>query len=80
MVYKCDESACPGSGVTSYSLSVQEVAGGPVVTAPACASKGVLGSGENFCLDYRSSKRDNASDLNLVLLFREDPRVTIPAG
>ena len=80
MVYKCDKTACPGSGVTSYSLNVQAVANGPVVTAPPCPSKGVLGLAQDFCVDYRASKRDNASDLNLVLLFVEDPRVTIPAG
>ena len=80
MVYKCDKTACQGSGVTSYSLKVQAVAGAPAETAPACPSKGVLGDGQQFCLDYRASKRDNASDLNLVLLFVEDPRVTIPAG
>jgi hypothetical protein len=80
MVYKCDKTACAGGGVTSYSLNVQAVANGPVVTAPSCPSKGVIGPGQDFCVDYRASKRDNASDLNLVLLFFEDPRVTIPAG
>jgi hypothetical protein len=48
--------------------------------APACPSKGVIGEGQPHCVDYRASKRDNAGDLNLVLLFFEDPRVTIPAG
>jgi hypothetical protein len=80
LVYKCDKTACAGGGVSSYSLNVQVVANGPVVTAPPCPSKGVIGTGQQFCVDYRASKRDNASDLNLVLLFFEDPRVTIPAG
>ena len=80
LVYKCDKTACPGSGVTSYRLNVQLAYGGPVETAPPCPSKGTLGPDQKFCLDYRASKRDNASDLNLVLNFDEDARVTIPAG
>ena len=31
-----------------------------------------------YCVDYRQSKRDNAGDLHLYLLFTQDARGSMP--
>jgi hypothetical protein len=47
------------------------------VTTPTCPAQGVIGADQEFCTDTVSSRRDNAGDLRLVVLFLEDVRGTI---
>jgi hypothetical protein len=80
LVMKCDKSLCGGGGVPSFGLLVDlTYAGAPTTTAaPPCPDKGVLGSGQDFCVDYVQSTRSNAGDLFLYLLFDQDARVRFP--
>lgn len=76
LVVKCDKSACPGGGVPSYSVLINLDPNGPLSSAPACTSKGVVDPGLSYCVDYVQSKRDNAGDLLLYLLFTQDARIS----
>jgi hypothetical protein len=88
LIVKCDKTACPGSGVPSYHLLVNLAPQGSLVDptttdgfAPACTDKGVvdpLPNPHTYCVDYRQSKRDNAGDLYLFLLFAQDARAGMP--
>ncbi|MGY2874245.1 hypothetical protein ACVW00_001435 [Marmoricola sp. URHA0025 HA25] len=69
-VAKCDKTLCPGKGVKTYSVKVQLKPGDPVVVSPACLSKGVIASTQEFCTDYVQSSRNGAGD---VLLYVELP-------
>ena len=47
---------------------------GPLTkVAPPCPEKGVLGEGQEACVDYKSSKRRDG-DLYLPVLFNVDAR------
>jgi hypothetical protein len=74
VVYRCDKTACPGSGVASYKVLVNLAATGPLVAAPACSAKGVVDANLDYCVDYRQSKRDIAGDTFMYLLFAIDIR------
>jgi len=76
LVVKCDKTLCPGGGVSSYGLQVSLDGDGPLpaTNAPACSSKGVIQSGEEFCVDYVQSKRDGSGDTYLYLLLTRDVR------
>lgn len=88
LIVKCDKTACPGSGVPTYHLLVNLAPHGTLVDpatpdgfAPACTDKGVIDpppSPYTYCVDYRQSKRDNAGDLYLFLLFSLDARAGMP--
>jgi hypothetical protein len=85
LIIKCDKSACPGGGVPSYDVlfSISPDSSVPLSEAPACSSKGVVDEAYmtpdgGYCLDYRQSKRDNAGDLHLYLLFTQDARGSMP--
>lgn len=88
LIVKCDKTACPGSGVPNFHLLVNLAPQGSLVDplqadgfAPSCTTKGVvdpLPSPYTYCVDYRSSKRDNAGDLLLALLFSKDARAGMP--
>ena len=78
LVLKCDKSVCKGGGVSSYLPLIELKATGPLTSAAACASKGVLTAGEaadpGYCVDRVQSKRDGAGDLHLYVLFVRDVR------
>ena len=79
LIYRCDKLLCFGKGVNYYSLKVSFDVSGPLdLVAQPCVTKGVARDayGNDFCLDYRSSHRDNAGDLLLVLLFTHDMRAS----
>jgi hypothetical protein len=78
VVVKCDKSRCGGGGVPGYQLRVSLEGDGPLDegAAPACSSKGVIQAGEEYCVDYVQSKRENAGDLNLFLLLARDARMS----
>lgn len=75
--YRCDKKLCPGKGVSHYTLKISFETSGPLdLVAQPCVKKGVArdAAGNDFCLDYRASHRDNAGDLLLELLFTHDMR------
>jgi hypothetical protein len=85
LILKCDKSACAGGGVPSYYVlfSISPDSSVPLSTAPACSKKGVVDLAYmtpdgGYCVDYRQSKRDNAGDLHLYLLFTQDARGSMP--
>lgn len=76
-IVKCDKSLCPGGGIQTYTLQVSLSGDGalPSSAAPACASKGVVDTGD-FCVDYVQSKRDGSGDTHLYLLLARDARMS----
>jgi len=54
-----------GSGLTEW------------VEAPACPSKGVLGSTQDFCQDFSAGHRDNSGDTWIRLLWKRDIRGSV---
>lgn len=85
LIVKCDKSACPGGGVPSYKVlfSISPDSSVPLSEAPACSSKNVVDEAYmtpdgGYCVDYVQSKRDNAGDLHLYLLFTQDARGSMP--
>ncbi len=72
LLLQCDKSQCAGKGVSSYTAKVSLSAAGPLEVSDPCTAKGVIQSTEEFCTDYVSSKRNNAGDLILVVLFFRD--------
>lgn len=75
LVAKCDKSLCGQGGVKSYDVTVQIRPGDVPATSPACARKGVIDEGLEFCTDYVQSTRDNAGDLQLVVLLAIDAKI-----
>jgi hypothetical protein len=92
LIMKCDKDRCGVGAIKKQTLLVTlspdpSSALGGDVTAPACASKGVVTydatkpySSRNapFCVDYVQSTRDNAGDTILYLLFILDAKVRFP--
>jgi hypothetical protein len=77
LIYRCDKKLCSGKGISTYKLKVTFEATGPLnLTAQPCVSKGVAldASGNDFCVDYVQSHRDNSGDALLYLLFTHDMR------
>jgi hypothetical protein len=78
ILVRCDKTFCKGGGVGSYTIQAtvpwDELNFEPV---PACQIKGQVQAGENYCVDYVQSHRDNAGDLLLYWLVAEDLRGTI---
>ena len=72
LLLQCDKTQCPGKGVSFYEAKATLSATGPLEVSEPCTSKGVIQSTEDFCTDYVSSKRNNAGDLILVVLFFRD--------
>jgi hypothetical protein len=75
VVVKCDKTLCPGKGISTYKVYVELVPGAGATLSPACAVKGVVSPGEQFCTDYVQSKRDGAGDLNLVVELPIDAKI-----
>jgi hypothetical protein len=77
MTIVCDKSLCGGGGVPKYRALWSPTGTTELVTTPTCPAQGVIGADQEFCTDTVSSRRDNAGDLRLVVLFLEDVRGTI---
>ena len=77
MTIVCDKSLCGSGGVPKYRALWSQSATGDLVVTPKCPGKGVIGAGQDFCTDTVSSRRDNAGNLLLVVLFLQDVRGTI---
>jgi len=80
LILACDEVLCGKSGHKTghkkpkvrvlYTLNNT----GPLTNvAPPCKKKGVLGNGQNVCVDYKNSKRRDG-DLYLPVLYKVDAR------
>jgi hypothetical protein len=80
-IAKCDKSLCGKKGVSFYKVKVQtalkDANGKPTapIESPACAAKGVVDEGKEFCTDYVQSKRDGAGDVLLTVLFAADAKI-----
>jgi hypothetical protein len=74
-VAKCDKTLCSKKGVSSYSVKVQTDVSVAPIQSPACAAKGVVDAGKDFCTDYVQSKRDGAGDVLLTVLFAADAKI-----
>lgn len=78
ILMRCDKTYCKGGGVSSYTILARPNWSALTFTpAPACEVKGQVQAGENYCVDYVQSHRDNAGDLILYWLVARDPRGTI---
>lgn len=78
LVVACDKVLCGKAGVTKIPLLVDLTNTGPLHEAPPCPGKGRLGPGQQACVDYVQSRRDNAGDLYTYLLFDYDARASHP--
>lgn len=78
ILMRCDKVYCKGGGISSYTLLRWATWGSLTFEAtPACQVKGQVQAGQDNCVDYVQSHRDNAGDLILYWLVARDPRGTI---
>jgi hypothetical protein len=78
LVVACDKVLCGQAGVPKLPLLFSFADSGPLTEeAPPCPAKGVLGEGQEACVDYVQSTRDNG-DLYSYLLFDRDLRASHP--
>lgn len=78
ILMRCDKAYCKGGGVSSYTLLRWADWGSLTFEeTPACQVKGQVQAGEDNCVDYVQSHRDNAGDLILYWLVATDPRGTM---
>ena len=79
IILACDKVLCPKIGHKHHGVKKIKVIytlnnTGPLTkVAPACPKKGVLGKGQEACVDYKNSKRRDG-DLFLPVLFNVDLR------
>jgi hypothetical protein len=75
----CDKVLCPKIGHKHHGVKKIKVIytlnnTGPLTkVAPPCPKKGVLGKGQEACVDYKNSKRRDG-DLYIPLLYKIDAR------
>ena len=75
VILSCDKALCPKTDdVTKFKVLYTLNNTGPLKkVAPPCPKKGVLGKGQEACVDYENSKRRDG-DLYLPFLFNVDGR------
>jgi hypothetical protein len=75
VILACDETLCPNTkDVTKFKVLYTLNNTGPLKkVAPPCPKRGVLGKGQEACVDYERSKRRDG-DLYLPVLFKDDGR------
>jgi hypothetical protein len=79
VVVGCDKDLCRelSNGVPKIPvIYTLDNTGSLTKTAPPCPAKGVVGEGQEACVDYVQSSR-NQGDLYLVVLFVHDARFSI---
>ena len=78
IILACDKALCPETqDVTKFKVIYTLNNIGPLrKVAPPCPKKGVIGKGQEACVDYKQSKRRDG-DLYLPLLFKHDVRGSI---
>jgi hypothetical protein len=77
LIMKCDKTLCPGGAIQSYHVLFSRDAAGGLRQADPCPAKGTLGPGQDACVDYVQSTRDNSGDTHLYLLFTGDMRGSV---
>ena len=77
LIVKCDKVLCAGGAIRNYAPKVSLAATGLLQPAPPCPSKGVVGVGQDFCVDFVQSKRDGSGDTYLFVLMVRDARMSI---
>lgn len=77
LIVACDKSLCGQAGVPKLPLLVDLTNTGPLTEAPPCPAKGILGEGQQACVDYVQSTRQDG-DLFSYLLFEYDVRASHP--
>ena len=77
VILSCDQALCPKTkDVTKFKVIYTLNNTGPLKkVAPPCPKKGVLGKGQEACVDYEQAKRRDG-DLFLPFLFNVDPRLS----
>jgi hypothetical protein len=76
IILACDKVLCPKIGHKHHKIKVIYTLNntGPLTkVAPPCPKKGVIGKGQEACVDYKQAFRKNG-DLFLPLLFAADVR------
>jgi hypothetical protein len=78
IILACDKVLCPKGhkhhGVKKIKVIYTLNNTGPLTkVAPPCPKKGVLGKGQEACVDYKNSKRRDG-DLYIPLLYKIDAR------
>ena len=76
VILSCDKARCPeAKDVTKFKVLYTLNNTGPLKkVAPPCPKKGVLGKGQEACVDYKQAKRRDG-DLYLPFLFNVDGRM-----
>ena len=77
VILACDKALCPETeDVTKFKVHYTLNNTGPLKkVAPPCPKKGVLGKGQEACVDYKNSKRRDG-DLYLPFLYKVDGRMS----
>jgi hypothetical protein len=77
VILACDKALCPKTDdVTKFTVIYTLRNTGPLKkVAPPCPKKGVLGKGQEACVDYEQSKRRDG-DLYLPFLYKIDGRMS----
>jgi hypothetical protein len=79
VVLECDKTLCrnTANGVPKFPVIYTLRNTGKLdKVAPPCPKKGVLGNGQEACVDYRQSHRHHG-DLYLFFHFVQDARISI---
>ncbi len=77
MIVRCDKSLCGNRGLKKIRLNYSLLGNASLAPAPACAKKNRIGQGQEVCVDYVSSSRDNAGDSHIHLLLTHDARISV---
>jgi len=77
-VLACDKVLCGNGGAAQVPVTIDLTNTGSFATVPACPAKGVVGAGQDVCLDTVQTKRDNAGDTFSYILFVHDIRGSYP--
>lgn len=76
-IVKCAKSLCGNGSIQRNVVNVSVSGSGLLTPAPACAEKGVLATGQDFCVDYVQARRDGAGITYLPVLMPKDARFSI---
>jgi hypothetical protein len=77
MTVRCDKSLCGAGAIKGYGLSYSLLGNAALAPAPKCPKKNRIGNGQEVCVDYVQSTRDNAGDTHLLLLLTGDARISV---
>lgn len=78
IVLGCDKTLCAKGGVAKFPVVVDLTDSGTFTTLDYCPAKGVVGAGQDACLDPVQSTKDGSGDVYSYVLFVHDIRITQP--